>query len=809
MVALILACTTMYPFLTRAEIKAANQYHIEFQEGLDAHLADTAKYGEFLLLNELLKTFSVTLLPGQSLSFKNSVSLPIETRWGKYAAGGTANLTIDGKVTEGFGGVPVFEGTLEFIGDIVIVDGNRTTINKEEKHIETTATLRLSLFITDPNDSNQTREVQMHVGGLHAPAKTTTTNTTYYKDGKVSDSERTGSIFGQGFMFKYMATAVYSPETTPETKEDEITFTGRIVDFAGRPMKHMEVAIEVADKTLLSFTDENGAYSIATEELDELPPSYRILTTLRYKKDGNERFAIAFNGGSQGNFFVIAAKWVNVSGKQDLHCEYVLSSAHPTDGFTAIVRNEFLDTLTTSYHFMTQAVEFYEQELKLYDNYTIPPVIVNCYDDTQGGTLYYPGQWIYITRTNMPTSSPDAPHNREWHEYNHHVMYSIYGKWPQGLKDGLDINHGGYINDSTADSYVEGFAEFMSLVIADYYDLGSGGIYAPVANMDLYYKPWEYKGQAEELSVAAILWKLYQGIFAEEISSTLPKIWDVLRSYSGDFGEVYDKLIAAFPGSTGTIDSLFLSHGFFLSSVKGNGQYDQLEAYWDKNKSRAYDEGESFVDLPIQDGKISVRYEQGLKVGYAADAGRPERRSPLAPLGHAIKTNNAVPIYTVQYDFPSHPTFNYSLTTSNHQGVITVVVPPSDYPAVITVKPLGVSHSNTLSFTSEEFYTKYDQSIAKGSFVEHDFGVSQSINPPIIPTQVLNTEWKEPVINTAGARVQLTTVTPPSKPEPESPKTKPVMEQESSPKKGSALVLIVLGVGLVVAAVVFFILKKR
>ena len=807
---IMLVSPMLLPTHSAAEYKAADRYTIEFREGMNSHLDDLVRYGEFVVLYELLKTFKMTLSPGQDVSFTNDVSVPIELRKTNYSAGGQGSITVQGKVVPGFAGIPNIEGTIKFVTDITIIDKNSTLVDKEEIHIEHLAQFRLSLFNIDTQVETLEQVVNLNIGGLDARPTTTANKTSYYKDGRVVTSTPEGAIFGYGFMFKYVATAEHNKSAETQPKEDEeVTFTGTIVDYADRPMKHMEVQITAEGSTYKGTTDAVGYYSIKAEELEELPSKYTITTLLRYKKDQKEYFVLVLPLRAD-NYYFNVKKDVVVNSESDLHCEYVLSKNHPAQGFTPLIRKSLLDNITTVYHYMSQVVEYYES-LNLYKDFNIPAVPVRCYDSSEGGTLYYPGRGIYIARPDMENSSPEAPHNREWHEYNHHVMYSIYGKWPEGVVDGYRVNHAGFVNASTADSYMEGFAEFMALVTGDYYDLGNGSIYAPIADMDLYYKPWEYRGQAEELSVAAILWKLYDGAYAKEVGSTLEKLWSVLQTYSKDFAEVYEKLVAAFPDRVGTVNALFTSHGFFQASATGNGAYDRLEPFIDQNNSRRYDAGEVFIDLPINDkGKIEVRPEADAKAGYAADAGRPDRRSPLSPAGHFIKTDNAVPYYTVEYAFIDHPELNYSLKTRNIDGYITAVVPPSEYITTVVVKPFGVAHDKPLSFSSDDFYQNYDQNVSQGSFIEHDFAVTGPVEPLVtIPADLLNPEWNEPLLNTDGEVVTVAAVTPTIK-EPEVKGVEPAApDRNTTEKTGSLLPVIVLAILATLSGVALVLFLRR
>ena len=494
-------------------------------------------------------------------------------------------------------------------------------------------------------------------------------------------------------------------------------------------------------------TDDQGFYRIKGEGLDTLPESYSIVIHLRNKKNNKDFFEVLVTSGNRG-IFAAAQMDVKVESRSDLYHHLVYSRSNTPRGFRSVINSRFIDEVATVYHHMSQVVEFYDKSLNLYEEFDIPNIRVFCYDQSTGGAFYSPPGEIGIRSTNMRTDSPNAPLNREWHEYNHHVQFHMYGgKWP-GTPAEFSINHGGFINDSTADSYVEGFAEFMALVTADYYDLGNGPIYAEIANFDIYYKPWHWKGQAEELAVGSLLWKLYDGIYGKEIGVKMDDIWNILKVFSNNFGEVYEKFVEKFPQRKGTIDSLFINHGFFRISQRGNEEYDPLEPFHDQNNDRRYTPSERFIDLPINEEKdrIEIRYEPGAAVGYAAEAGRPDRKSPLVPDGHFIRTNGNAPYYKVTITFENHPNWNYTLNTYNIDGLIKVAVPPHDYASTIKIEPLGVAHETPLTFRTEDFYKNIEENIARGYFAEHDFKETEWVERAVIPTNVIDESTTMPLI---------------------------------------------------------------
>ncbi|MDA1279174.1 MAG: carboxypeptidase-like regulatory domain-containing protein [Chloroflexi bacterium] len=114
---------------------------------------------------------------------------------------------------------------------------------------------------------------------------------------------------------------------------------------------------------------------------------------------------------------------------------------------------------------------------------------------------------IAMTPGRSSAESPGIPDNREYHEYGHYFLSLQTGENFE-LKQG-DRNHGGYyLNSSTRDSFVEGFAEFYSMMVsrridgddrAEIYTIGAG------YDLEMDRLPWEAAGWWEEFTVAGLL----------------------------------------------------------------------------------------------------------------------------------------------------------------------------------------------------------------------------------------------------------------------------------------------------------------
>ena len=114
---------------------------------------------------------------------------------------------------------------------------------------------------------------------------------------------------------------------------------------------------------------------------------------------------------------------------------------------------------------------------------------------------------IVMSPSRSSSQSPGVPDNREYHEYGHYFLSTQVGdnfELPLG-----DRNHGGYYrNSSSRDSFVEGFAEFYSMMVSRHVDGDENAeMYTIGADYDLETDrlPWEAAGWWEEFTVAGLL----------------------------------------------------------------------------------------------------------------------------------------------------------------------------------------------------------------------------------------------------------------------------------------------------------------
>jgi hypothetical protein len=589
--------------------------------------------------------------------------------------------------------------------------------------------------------------------------------------------------------------AGFSPGTAMSPQEK--TLHGMIIaakpNGLPMPMKHAEIILNemVTDEdwvpVAVTMTDGEGRYEI--RYTPQASKKYGLLVNYTYRTDRtyfsllllSEKGAVPVQteiddifAGSAGN---------DIERNIDLEDEF--REAYKNEPWwDNSVKNPF----GLMYARSAEALEFYKDVLREDVRLNLPLKIVPFVDDNseylRGNKAIY---WfdkgtstILIGRNTSSAEEEYQPINREYHEISHYAMTNALGRFPQSIvrSDIPIINHDGYVNPSTTDSWEEGFAHFMAVVIADHYGYSCGidafGYY------EVNHDAWDYEGKAEELAVAGVLWDLYDGKaqddacmartdayimkirnlpatpekvrkeidrlrelfrddpsdprddFSDEddISFTIQELWPILKQDHSDFTSVYDALGAKYPEKKSKIDHIFEMHGFYVHTAPGDGIYTEKEPYRDANKNEKYDPGEYFIDLPSAGSPSNRSF---YRVGTATNFDRLWRRTTRQLPGHFIKVNNAVPYYTYTVEFPGLSTRGYYRSVRNNDGLIYVHVPPITG-AKITVTADGVTTGNPLVFTSDQFNKSYMTAVKQGYYTSHDFKISGPVPAqPVTP----------------------------------------------------------------------------
>ncbi len=204
-----------------------------------------------------------------------------------------------------------------------------------------------------------------------------------------------------------------------------------------------------------------------------------------------------------------------------------------------------------------------------------------------------------------------------------------------------DENHRGYMNSTTADSFIEGFAT----AFAGWVQLYSGYENPDVAWMynlgyPYQYVAWGWDGRNEELCVAAFL---YQTTFHFKDTAGY---WALLKPARMDFYEYYNAIVNSEKNPDPAISRKHaIELGLFKMPYDGNGQYDIGEPYIDVNGNGRWDAAEAF-----EDADRSGYFEAGEKYTDTNQNGVFDDNEPYADLIFATDSNGYITNKPIRVD---------------------------------------------------------------------------------------------------------------------------------------------------------------
>ncbi len=184
------------------------------------------------------------------------------------------------------------------------------------------------------------------------------------------------------------------------------------------------------------------------------------------------------------------------------------------------------------------------------------------------------------------------------HEFGHAFDFiTNSGAMRASAKMGVnDTNHGGYLNESTSDSFKEGFATFYA---------GSVQLYSGYKNPHILswidlgtpekYNIWQVNGKHEELAIASLLYQTH--FLIDDINS----YWSLLNPDKDNFYE-YFKDIEDYLNEHNSNGSQTLKNYAYVSGLFkmpfGNGTYDLGEPFQDINRNNIWDSAEEpYTDI--------------------------------------------------------------------------------------------------------------------------------------------------------------------------------------------------------------------
>ena len=305
------------------------------------------------------------------------------------------------------------------------------------------------------------------------------------------------------------------------------TIQGRVTDDWGSPMIGVVVRAVTADGNVVeTVTDERGRYALSGA-MPEPDPNANPGT----EPDLVDVSVILSHGTGTGSSFAvlngdaIVALTTSVSrpaASGPNGCDQNFDAWNVQDGMVATpVDTDLWPDAAAIYQHILNAEKLAISLGADIDNATTLQVQVWCDDPNLGCDGSISGAFfvaenelavgsppiIVMMPARSSANSPGIPDNREYHEYGHYFLWLQTGEIFE--LPASDTNHGGYYrNTSTRDSFVEGFAEFYSMMVsrriegddrAEIYTIG--GDYDLEADR----LPWEAEGWWEEFTIAGLL----------------------------------------------------------------------------------------------------------------------------------------------------------------------------------------------------------------------------------------------------------------------------------------------------------------
>jgi len=310
----------------------------------------------------------------------------------------------------------------------------------------------------------------------------------------------------------------------------------------GAPLVGMEVVLRNENGAASTETDSYGYYVVPGSYIES--EYYEMELRFAFLQNGLEYFRIIAGDDEPVKLKLKIEKEKITEFKiiQESTSEYTfpvdnvdVSDLKLDSLFAYAPGKTYLVSFVSMYIHFTEAFLFYQNILGVDLSLNLPLKIVT-FQKSDSVSYNHEGSrsWILIGGTESGHDSELRPKNREYHEFSHYAMHALYSYLPKSPPGPIeDVNHYGFVNPTTADSYVEGFAHFMSMIIGEYFsnrwetklERSSPDVCGKLGSVETNYRPWDKDGYlGEELAIAGILWDLYDGEKHDTLRNTINKV---------------------------------------------------------------------------------------------------------------------------------------------------------------------------------------------------------------------------------------------------------------------------------------------
>jgi len=299
---------------------------------------------------------------------------------------------------------------------------------------------------------------------------------------------------------------------------------GVVLDSVGQPVVGIHLRLWRGTELLNTATDTDGRYDFRDSEFVRLGlgVSYQVLELLPEDHSGvAPRFQVLYRQQVPSMQVLL--------NPQSPDCPQDFDFSGEIDGATSEPAEADWPSLIELYRRTERAWRLFD-ELGIAEDAPRPIRIYGWCDDPAIGCPesvpglpsdfaafmvgYGDGPQIVLGESTSLLSDWNAPDNREYHELGHLAHYLITDGWIPVDPD--NTNHGGYyVNPSSTDSWVEGFASFFSIMIAKHVDDDPAAerfrLYGADYDLEVDHRAWEWLGWWEEMALSGVLLDIEDG----------------------------------------------------------------------------------------------------------------------------------------------------------------------------------------------------------------------------------------------------------------------------------------------------------
>ncbi|MBM3292963.1 MAG: FHA domain-containing protein [Candidatus Aminicenantes bacterium] len=420
------------------------------------------------------------------------------------------------------------------------------------------------------------------------------------------------------------------PAAKPPAKTETFRISGTARDANGNPLPTLQVLVTLGGKEKAVAVNDQGLYEHKADLPVPLSPEdekARIRVFFNGVRNGKTWFQLAmFPRPAKLSDRIMAAHKFDLDEQTtDVRKDIDFGSSEWSEGaLTNIDAPEKLRKISVIFRNHYDAWAFAVEKLKVDLSRNIPLLVE--IESNEPTVFDYPNRKVRLEREytlNVPSNT-----FVQYHEFGHYVQYTAYGnryvESAAGESDPRNKPHGGYANDDTGDSFIEGFATYYAGLVTKHRAIApvATGVIGTFGSLEDPWKVWEREGKDEEFAFASVLWDL-----DTKAGLGYAGVWDVLKQRRATFWMYYEAFLKAHEKMESKINDCFLRHGVYSIKTEGNKTYDPGEAFIDMNGNGVWDSGEPFIDYSVDaDGKRSMAATPDAVIGQSANYERVDKR---------------------------------------------------------------------------------------------------------------------------------------------------------------------------------------